>query len=278
MVKKIIKNSKKSKPSKLKYQPVNLKTEKDIAMDFATKVYQRFDKMVKSIILFGSTIKQTRTAGSDIDIIIILDDAMIKFDEQLTVWYREELRKIIEANPYKKDLHVNTVRLTTWWQDLIRGDPTIINMIRYGEAIIDFGGFFNPLKILLDQGKIKPSSEAIYTCLNRVPTHIVRSKLSEISSIEGCYWAFVDSAQALLMTIKVLPPSPEHIPVLLKENFVDKKLLKMQYVIWYRDLYDLHRRIMHGETRDLPGNLIDEWQKRSQEFLNVVLKLIEEII
>ncbi len=278
MVKKINTNAKSGKASKIKFQPLNLKTEEDIAMDFATRVYQRFDKMVKSIILFGSTIKQTRTVGSDIDIIIILDDASIKFDEQLTVWYREELRKIVEANPYKKDLHVNTVRLTTWWQDLVRGDPTIINMIRYGEAIIDFGGFFNPLKILLDQGKIKPSSEAIYNCLNRVPTHIVRSKLSEISSIEGCYWAFVDSAQALLMAIKVLPPSPEHIPILLKENFVDRNLLKMKYVIWHRDIYDLHRKIMHGETRDLPGKLIDEWQERSQEFLNVVLKLIEEII
>jgi len=278
MVKKIIENSKKDKSSKIKFQPVNLKTEKDIAMDFATKVYKRFDKMVKSIILFGSTIKQTRAVGSDIDIIIILDDATIRFDEQLTVWYREELRKIVEANPYKKDLHINTVRLTTWWQDLVRGDPTIINMIRYGEAIIDFGGFFNPLKILLDQGKIKPSSEAIYTCLNRVPVHIVRSKLAEISAIEGCYWAFVDSAQALLMSIKVLPPSPEHIPILLKENFVDKNLLKMKYVIWHRDLYDLHRKIMHGEIRDLPGDIIDGWQERSQEFLNVVLKLIEEII
>ncbi len=276
MVKKI--KNLKSNSSKVKFQPVNLKTEKDIAMDFATKVYKRFDKMIKSIILFGSTIKQTRAVGSDIDIIIILDDATIKFDEQLTVWYREELGKIVRANPYKKDLHVNTVRLTTWWQDLVRGDPTIINMIRYGEAIIDFGGFFNPLKILLDQGKIKPSSEAIYVCLNRVPDHIVRSKLAEISSVEGCYWAFVDSAQALLMTIKVLPPSPEHIPILLKENFVDKKLLKMQYVIWYRDLHDLHRKIMHGEIKDLPGKLIDQWQERSQEFLNVVLKLIEEII
>ena len=278
MVKKIIKNLKSSKSSKIKYQPVNLKTEKDIAMDFATKVYKRFDKMVKSIILFGSTIKQTRTVGSDIDIIIILDDATIRFDEQLTVWYREELGKIVQANPYKKDLHVNTVKLTTWWQDLVRGDPTIINMIRYGEAIIDFGGFFNPLKILLDQGKIKPSSEAIYVCLNRVPDHIIRSKISEISAIEGCYWAFVDSAQALLMSIKVLPPSPEHIPVLLKENFVDKNLLKMKYVIWYRDIHDLHRKIMHGEIRDMPGDIIDSWQERSQEFLNVVLKLIEEII
>ena len=168
--------------------------------------------------------------------------------------------------------------MSTFWKEIKEGDPVAINVLRYGEPLIDYVGFFNPLKILLEQGKIKPSSEAIYTCLNRVPIHIVRSKLSEISAIEGCYWAFVDAAQALLMAIKVMPPSPEHIPILLKENFVDKKLLKMQYVIWYRDLYDLHRKIMHGEIKDLPGEIIDNWQNKSQEFLNVVLKLIEEII
>jgi len=283
MVKETKTTSKTKKPVKktsraMKFPTIKLKTEKDIALDFAEKVYKEFDKMIKSVILFGSTIKQTRTIGSDIDIIIIVDDATIKFDEQLIVWYREELRKLIQANPYKKDLHINTIKLSTWWSDLARGDPTVINIIRYGEAMIDFGGFFNPLKILLDQGKIKPTPEAIYTALNRVPDHIVRSKLSEISAIEGCYWAFVDSAQSLLMAVKVLPPSPEHIPILLKENFVDKKLLKMKYVIWYRDLHDLHRKIMHGEIKDLPGSIIDDWQERSQKFLNETLKLIEEII
>ncbi|MDP3027619.1 MAG: nucleotidyltransferase domain-containing protein [Nanoarchaeota archaeon] len=275
-MKKMASNNKKISEKNL--PTLQLKSERDIAMDFSMKAYQRFDKMIKSIVLFGSTIKQTNVVGSDIDIIIILDDASVKFDEELIVWYREELRKIIEANPYKKDLHINTVKLTTWWQDLTRGDPTIINIIRYGEALIDFGGFFNPLKILLQEGKIHTTPEAIYSSLSRVPNHILRSKLAEISAIEGCYWAFVDSAQALLMAIKILPPSPEHISMLLKENFVDKKLLKMQYVIWYRDLHDLHRKIMHREIRDLPGDIIDNWQERSEEFLKIVLKLIGEII
>ena len=51
---------------------LNLKRETDIAMDFATKVYKTFNKIVKSIILFGSTMKQSAGAGSDIDIIIII--------------------------------------------------------------------------------------------------------------------------------------------------------------------------------------------------------------
>lgn len=269
---------KKSKISIKKFSKLNLKTERDIAMDFAQKVYQKFDKIVKSVILFGSQVKQTKVTGSDIDIIIIIDDATIKFDEKTIAWYREELGKLIRENPYKKDLHINTVKLSTWWQDLARGDPTVINIIRYGETLIDFGGFFNPLKILLEQGKIKPTPEAIYTCLNRVPAHILTSKQAEISAIEGSYWAFVDSAQALLMAVKVLPPSPEHIVILLKENFVDKKLMKMKYIIDFRDLHDLHRKMMHGEIKDIRGDVIDNWQNKAEEFFNMTMKLIKEII
>ncbi|MEK6848913.1 MAG: nucleotidyltransferase domain-containing protein [Nanoarchaeota archaeon] len=132
-----------------------LKTNRDIAMDFALKVAQKFDKIAKAIVLFGSSVKENLTAGSDIDIMIIVDDATIKWDMEMTAWYREELGKIIQQNPYKKDIHVNTVRLTTWWLDVQRGDPVAINVIRYGEALIDFAGFFNPQKIILEQGKIR---------------------------------------------------------------------------------------------------------------------------
>jgi len=266
-------------PKQIKQFPtIKLKTERDIAMDFAEKAYTKFNKLIKSVILFGSAVKHTNTTGSDIDIILLVDDVSIKFDDKLVLWYREELGKLIQKNPYKKDLHINTVKLTTWWHDLTRGDPTVINILRYGESIIDFGGFFNPLKILLQQGKIKPSPESIYTVLNRIPGHILRSRIAELSAIEGCYWAFVESAQALLMSVKVLPPSPEHIPILLKENFVDKKLMKMKCVTDFRDLYDLHKKIIHEEIRDLDGKIIDGWQEKSEDFFKSVLKLIDEIV
>lgn len=266
------------RPSKELYPTLQLKSERDIAMNFATKVYQRFDKMIKSIILFGSQVKQNKTSNSDIDIIIVIDDASYKFDDQLIVWYREELGKLIKSNPYKRDLHVNTVKLTTWWNDLAKGDPTIMNILRYGETLIDIGGFFNPIKILLQEGKIHPTPEAIYSALNRVPEHIKRSRLAELGAIEGCYWSFVDSAQSLLMARRVLPPSPEHVTILLKEYLVDKKLLDIKYVSWFRDIYDLHRKIQHGEIKNLDGKIIDGWQEKSEEFFKTTLKIIEEII
>ncbi len=271
------KKTKKGFPAQ-QFPTLKLKTERSIAMDFAQKVYQKFDKIIKSIILFGSSVKHTNIVGSDIDIIIILDDASIKFDEELIAWYREELGKIIKENPYKKDFHINTVKLTSWWRDLSKGDPIIINILRYGETLIDFGGFFNPLKILLQNGEIKATPEAIFNCLNRIPNHLFISRKAELSAIEGCYWAMVDSAQSLLMAIKILPPSPEEIAILLKKHFVDKKQLKIKYVSDFRDLYDLHRKIMHNEIKNIDGKIIDKWQDKAEKFFDVSVKLIKRIL
>lgn len=268
----------KEKVIKSEVPTLKLVNEREIAEDFAAKAYKKFDKIVKSIILFGSQTKNTSTSTSDIDIIIIIDDASIQFDSELISWYREELGKLIASNPYKKELHINTVKLTTWWQDLIRGDPVVINILRYGEAIIDFGGFFDPLKVLLQQGKIQSTPESIYTALQRAPAHLIRSSAAKLGTIEGLYWAMVDSAHAALMSARQSPPSPEHIPIMLKEIFVDNKALDMNYVIWYRDLYLLHRKIVHGDIRDIRGQEIDDWQKRADQFVGVMAELVKKLI
>ena len=266
--------SKKKKDRKL-FPVLDLKSDKDIAMDFSVKVYRQFDKIVKAIVLFGSSAKNSATPNSDIDLIIIIDDAAVQWDQELIAWYREELGKIVEANRYKKELHINTVKLTTWWSDLMKGDPTILNVLRYGEAMVDIGGFFNPLKSLLIQGRIKSTPEAVYMALNRAPAHFMRSKMAELGSIEGLFWAMVDSAQAALMSAQVAPPSPEEIPLMLKETFVENKMLKMDYVIWFRDLYAIHKQIDHREITDLKGVEIDKWQARTEEFIGVMTRLVK---
>ena len=277
-LKKIRKDIKQIKIKTLKKSNLDLIDEKEIAMDFAVKVYKKFDKLLKAVILFGSTAKETRTSASDIDIIILIDDASVQWDAELIAWYREELAKLIMRNPYKKELHINSVKLTTWWHDLIKGDPIIINILRYGEALIDFGGFFNPLKALLLEGKIKSTPEAIYTALQRAPQHLARSRAAELSSIEGVYWAMVDSAHAALMTNKKIPSAPDQIALMLKEEFVDKKLLDKKYAIWYRDVYILHKNIIHGNITDLKGTEIVQWQDKAEEFIKVMSELIKKII
>ena len=276
--KKKAKKEKKISARKKKYPTLQLKVESEIAMDFATKAYEKFNKIIKSVVLFGSSVKQNAVAGSDIDIIIVVDDVAIIWDQELIAWYREELDRLLRNNPYEKSLHINTIKLSIWWEDLMRGDPVILNILRYGEAMIDFAGFFEPLKFLLLNGKIKSTPEAIYNCLQRAPTHFLRSKTAELNSIEGLYWAMVDSSHAALIAAGIPPASPEHIPSDLKEVFVNRGMLKMKYVIWYRDLLILHKKIVHGETTDLKGVEIDEWQAKTQEFMSAMAELVNRSV
>ena len=281
MVDKNKKVSKKSKSRRVAKSLVrDFKTEKEIAMDFAEKVQKKFDRLVKASVLFGSQTdsKGGAKADSDIDIILIVDDAAVNWDLELVAWYREELGILISNQKYAKELHINTVKLTTWWQDMLHGDPVVLNILRYGEALIDYGGFFNPLKALLLNGKVRSTPEAVYAALQRVPNHISRSIASELSAIEGAYWAMVDSAHAALITAGKMPPSPDHIPGLLKETFVDTGMLKMKYIKAMRELYLLHKAIVHRRISNIKGSEIDEWQKMAEEFLIEITKIIDILL
>ncbi len=277
--KKSSKRTSKKKSSKVKKQrKIDLRDEKEIAMDFAVKVYKKFDKIVKAIILFGSSAKGTSQKGSDVDIIIVIDDASIQWDQELIAWYREELGKLVRGNEYTRELHITTTRLVTWWNDLLKGDPVVMNVIRHGESLIDVGGFFQPLKSLLIQGKIRSTPEAIYTALQRAPIHFRRSQSAELGAIEGLYWGMVDSAQAALMSANVSPPSPEHISVMLKEYFVDNKMLDKKYPQLFSDLYELFKGITHGKITDLKGGEIQKWQEVTDDFINVMARLVKKIV
>jgi hypothetical protein len=258
--------SKKSSEEK-SIKTLSLANDQDIAYDFARKVYTKVGKVIKSVVLFGSAAKGSSEEKSDIDIVIIIDDATVLWDQELISWYREEVGKIIQANPYSKPLHINTVRLTTWWNEMLRGEPVVINIIRWGMPLIDFGGFFAPLKALLAQGKIKSSPEMIFITLGRGPGHMARCKASMFNAIEALYWTFVDASHAVLIAAKHSPPSPEHITLAMQELLVKKNIFPQKYVQWYGGIYSLMHAMLHQKVVDVKGSDIDMWRARADEYL-----------
>jgi predicted nucleotidyltransferase len=252
--------------------------ERDIASDFATKVYDKFDQIVKSIVLFGSSAKREATVVSDIDIIVIIDDVSVKWDEELIAWYREELGKLIQFNAYVKPLHVNTVKLSTWWEDMMRGDPVVINILRHGDPLIDFGGFFGPLKLLLANGKIKSTPESIYTLLQRAPAHMTRAKQSMLAVVDGLYWTMVDAAHAALIAADIMPASPEEIPKTLDENFVANRSLNKRFIMYYDEIHKVAKDIVHGNRGSVKGRELDDWFLKADAFLGEMARIVDALI
>jgi predicted nucleotidyltransferase/uncharacterized protein (UPF0332 family) len=252
--------------------------EREIASDFALKVYEKFDQMIKSIVLFGSSAKKVSTPESDIDIIIIIDDVSIQWDQELVAYYREELGRIIQANPYRKSLHINSVKLSTWWDDMLRGDPVVINVLRYGDALVDFGGFFNPLRILLKEGKLRSTPESIYTLLQRAPGHLSRARQSMLTTVDGLYWTMVDSAHAALIAGGIMPSSPEEIAEVMTKHFVRKKLLHKKYVEYYEVVRSVAKEVVHGSRGEVSGKDLGEWFGWADEFLGEMARLVDKLI
>ena len=275
-VKRRVTNSREA--TKKKVPTLNLKTDSEIATDFAVKIYKKFDKIIKSVVLFGSVETGDMKPGSDIDVIVIVDDVSLDWDQELIAWYREELSKIISANPYSQSIHVNTIKLSTWWDDLMKGDPVVLNILRSGVPVLDYAGFIEPLKYLLLRGKIKGTPEAIYQCIERSPSHIARSKAAELTAIDGFYWSMVDAAHGALIAAGYFPPSPQHVMIDLKEAFVDKGFLKAKYIDWYKEIFYFHKKIDHKEISGVKGADIDLWQQRAEEFLKEMVSLVDKTI
>ena len=51
----------------------------------------------------------------------------------------------------------------------------------------------------------------------------------------------------------------------------------MKYIREIENLYELHKKIIHGEVKNIDGSVIDNYQKKADEFFKVVLKLIRDI-
>ncbi|MFH0869340.1 MAG: nucleotidyltransferase domain-containing protein [archaeon] len=242
------------------------------AYDLAAKIYKKFGPLVLSVVLFGSAAKGEEKKESDIDIAVIVDNVSQIWDEEVVSYYREELFKIMRDEPRRDKFHMNTVTLSTFWDNIRVGEPAILNMLRYGVALLDLG-FFEPLKYLLLLGRIKPSVEAIYTVLNRTPWHMLRARVKVLSSIEDFYWAMVDSSHAALMTNGKTPPSPEHIADMLTETFVNQKRIAKVYVDWYNELYALSHEIKNHKIEHITGEQYDKWQKRTAQFVQIMEKI-----
>jgi predicted nucleotidyltransferase/uncharacterized protein (UPF0332 family) len=247
----------------------------DIAYTFSKKVYKEFSKFIKAIVLFGSTARKKSDGANkgDIDILIIVDDVSIIIDREFVEAYRIIVEKIVaQVNP--KKLHITTLKFTSFWEYVRAGDPVAINILRDGIPIID-SGFFEPLQVLLYQGRIRPSPESMWSYFSKAPVTLHNSKWHIKQGVLDLYWAVIDAAHAALMKLNEVPPSPNHVADMLEQKMVQRGLLKQKHVETMRRFYHISRIILHGQITEISGAQFDDYFKEAKEFVEEMQKFIE---
>lgn len=245
----------------------------DIAFEFSKKVYKEFSKFIKVIALFGSTARNKSKTTGDIDVLVVVDDVSVVIDQEFAEGYRIIMNKIVsEVSPRK--LHITTLKFTSFWEYIRAGDPVAINILRDGVPIIDTG-IFEPMQILLHQGRIRPSAESMWTYFNRAPMTLHNSKWHVKQAVLDLYWAVTDSSHAALMKMNETPPSPEHVGDLLDEALASKGLIDKNLPEVARKFYKLSRTITHGHMVEISGKQFDELFKEASKFVDEMRKIVE---
>lgn len=244
-----------------------------IAQDFAQKLKSELGDFLVAVVIFGSTVKKTATEGSDIDILVVGNDISFHLTPELIETYRMITENVIQA--VSRKLHVTSMTFTSFWEYARAGDPVAMNILRDGVALIDTG-FFNPLQMLLKQGRIRPSEESIWRYYGRAPRTLTNSRWHLLQATLDLYWAVIDAAHAALMRKGHVPPSPDHAADILYQKLVKEKLLEPKYVETMRKFYKLSKMITHREVKDIKGQQYDLYLREAAEFVERMKKLIEE--
>ena len=249
------------------------KHDVNLSYRFANDIYKEMGGLIRAVIIFGSAARERTTAKSDIDILVIIDDLTVSLSPEVLEAYRVIVNKTIVKVSTR--LHITTLRFTSFWDYMRNGDPVGINILRDGVALID-SGFFEPLQVLLKKGRIRPTSESIWTYYIRAPNTLHNSKWHLIQATLDLYWAVIDAAHAALMRHGEIPPTPEHVADLLEQKLVKKKLLEHEYVTIMRHFYKLMKMITHREIKEIKGEEYDKYFKSAERFVKRMREFVEE--
>lgn len=244
----------------------------DIAYTFAKRCHDECRDVVKAIVLFGSSARKKQGAN-DIDILVVIDDISLKLTPEIVQTYRVILGKIIAD--VSKSLHVTTLKLSSFWEYVRNGDPIAVNILRDGYPLLDTG-FFNPLQVLLLQGRIKPTPESILTYQQRSVATLSNAKWHVLQAVTDLYWSVVDAAHAALMSIGQVPASPEHVADLIDDRLVKTKLVPATATNTMRKFYTLAKDIEHRKRSELSGASLDDLFKEAEEFVRFMKRIVEE--
>ncbi len=246
--------------------------EVDIALHFSKEMLNEFKGFIKSIVLFGSTARRNKKKG-DIDILVIIDDISIEFNKAIVQGYRILTEKIVDKTSH--ELHITSMRLTNYWEYVRAGDPIAVNILREGIAIMDTG-IFNPMKVLLYQGRIKPSQESILNYISRSEFQFDSAKRHILAACIDLYWGVVDAAESALMKVNDIPPGPAHIHHLFEKRFVNTGKLSRKYSIVLQELYHLNKSITHHEVTFISGEQFDKYKIMAEDFIFQMQKIVNQ--
>jgi len=252
------------------------KKRMEVIKKFTKEVLKKYGSVVRSVVLFGSSARGSWRKESDIDVFIIIDDTKQKITPNVKERMEDDFDVI--AKKLSDKLSVQQPYLLTEFWNMVRiGHPIVFNFIREGVPVFD-KDIFLPIKRLLQMGEIKPSKEAVEKYIDRAPKRIKRVENAKMYMVaEDCYYAMLESLQAVLMFLGKTPPRPSDAAEAMKKTLVEMDLVKPEYADWLEGVINARKKIEHKKLKTMAGSEVDQWIDRSKKFVKEMQKTLVRV-
>lgn len=235
---------------------------------FTNIARERYGNVIKSVLIFGSAAKGTMVKGSDADVWVVLDDTATKSSADLN---KINTHLYLIAHELK-DLHIQTTKLTEFWQWMKLGSPELVNFLRYSLPIYDTG-FVKPVKRMLEMGLIAPSEETIKLKARASQARLKKIRLDLKSMIFELRYIALDICQAVVMHYYKKQPDAKAVPKFLRQLVKEKKL-ESAYVKKFEKLNKLWKDIDHGRVKEVDSKYLDQAITLADDILKRMDKLL----
>ncbi len=243
---------------------------------FTKEVLKKYGEMIKCVVMMGSVARDEFKPKSDIDVFMVVDDTVKEMTSEDHDRIDSEIEKI--ASKFSDVLSVQpSYTLTEFWDYARVCHPIIYNFIKEGIAVYD-SGFFAPIKRLLNMGRIPSTREAIENYMEGAPKKLMRAKTVKLLMLaEDCYYAMLNTTQAVLMFMGLAPPVPNKAYDDVKKFLVEPGILEQQYADWLKEIIEVRKKIEHKEMMDADGAMVDEWIKKSEKYVETMFGLLNAL-
>jgi len=243
---------------------------------WADHVLGRYKDIIKAMWLITP---EEFERATDLTVILLLNDVQ-QIDH---ITRRDVETSAMEAEEIVKEhdgirIHASFYMLSDYWDMIRHGSPVTFSEIRHGLPVYDPGGFFVPLKKLLEEGKIPCTKEAVRHLIAKAPLRVKRVRyLFKVRILEHVYAAVVDAAQAALIVQGVAPPAPKQVPEAVKMHLVERGLLEPEYERYCREIIRYWKDVEHGNVSEVPGGTLDVMLEKGTRFVSRMAALMSSL-
>jgi len=214
-----------------------MKIKSDVILgSYFKEILAHYGKTIKAMWIYGSVVQGEGKTTSDIDLMIILDDALLDVEPNTILEIRQFAYELSEKF---KALNIHPQRpitSTDFLESLVSGEPWVMTSLKDAVSIYDPSNFLETVRGMVRNESDKKITET-EVLLTRAEYSLFNARKIMVENITtNLFNILVNSSRMVLSQIGIVPPSNSTIDELLEENFRNEKLIRHRDVEFLKKL------------------------------------------